>query len=136
MFPNWQDAFFQIGVRRQQEQQDLESEEASTLGFGLQNQPAPVVVLPGLDEAKQKVCQSLIQAEQFKATVAEPKGNSLSDDDFFHLMCHVDSNLVAKIKRGTFCRFRETLAKRHICKTWRQDGMGASWKQHIFGPCK
>ena len=73
---------------------------------------APVVVILGLDEAKQKVQDSIIEAEQFCATIAEPKGNDkLSDDDFFHIMSHVEPNLASKIGWGEFVDLEKLLPR-------------------------
>ena len=66
----------------------------------------------------------VIEAEQFRATVEPPAGNSFDlspcilnpevgagvgvgidkgeDDEYFHLACHVDSTLKAKIERGEY----------------------------------
>ena len=73
----------------------------------------------------------VIQAEHFKADIATPKGNDVSsfdlemlcsndnDDDFFHIMCHVDPNLKTKIERGEFTDLEKLLAKNG--ETWSED---------------
>ena len=38
-------------------------------------------------------------------------GSGISDDDFFHLMCHVDSTLVSKIEKGEFVDLEKLLPK-------------------------
>ena len=62
-----------------------------------------------------------MEAEQFRVTVSQPTGNDNhmdtlfrgltdylqkmahnEDDKFFHIMCHVDANLKAKIEKGEF----------------------------------
>ena len=73
--------------------------------------------------SRKKADELLIGAEQFKATVAQPKGNPhvfeqfvhdhdltkfiellLDNDDyqFFHLTCHVDDGLKQKIEKGHY----------------------------------
>ena len=74
-------------------------------------------------ELAQKI---IVEAEKFKADVAPPpKGmfddtsfdlkrllQSLdSDDDFFHITCHVDSNLKEKIEKGEFVELEKLLPK-------------------------
>ena len=73
---------------------------------------------------------SILQAEQFKAQVIAPKGNNFcninmeqlspevelltrndNDNDFFHITCHVDPGLKAKIERGEFIELEKLLAK-------------------------
>ena len=52
-----------------------------------------------LENAKEEAAQIILNAEQFKALINEPQvkpsltDNGLSDDDFFHVTCHVDTNL-------------------------------------------
>ena len=57
-----------------------------------------------------------LQAEQFKANIAAPKVNEFisiteSDDDFFHITCHVDSSLKEKIERGEYVDLERLLSK-------------------------
>ena len=79
-------------------------------------------------EAKDRADQTVIQAEQFKAAI-EPPGNNIgidsvnvpllpvqemekcTDDDFFHLTCHIDDNLRGKIKRGEFVELKKLLPR-------------------------
>ena len=63
--------------------------------------------------------RAIIQAEQFKANVAPPKGNDIiacpvqdNDDDFFHITCHVEPSLKEKIKKGGIRRSGETVTQR------------------------
>ena len=77
----------------------------------------------------------IIQAEQFKASIAPPKGKpsvndldsvekianylkSIADDDgdedFFHVSCHIDTNLRQKIERGDFVELKKLLPKNRI----------------------
>ena len=116
------------------------------------------VVIPEHDQAKEQSENAILQAEKFKAKIANPPGNIsdspntelgmvnfnnedrianvndiemgfrqqmnvssppqlvpaplpiggvggahwLSDDDFFHLICHIDQNLKEKIERGDY----------------------------------
>ena len=63
----------------------------------------------------------IIDAERFKASVQPPKGRSLNiqrlldnmddDDDFFHVTCHIDPSLKAKIERGEFVDLERLLPK-------------------------
>ena len=114
------------------------------------------MVIPGQDDARQKVDRTVIEAEKFKATIANPPGkdrddlvlrskvaelrlsqpvnendsndlpNSMdnygkiddvtverekSDDDFFHLTCHVDPTLISKIESGEFVDLERLLPK-------------------------
>ena len=60
----------------------------------------------------------VVQAEQFKASIAPPKGmdKSLSetDDNFFHITCHVDPSLKEKIEQGGFVELEKLLPKERI----------------------
>ena len=69
-----------------------------------------------MDMAKQMSDRMIIEAEQFKATVAPPKtGMEIDvdkiisqirsslvdvDDEFFHITCHIDPQLKEKIQKG------------------------------------
>ena len=71
----------------------------------------------------------ILDAERFKASVEKPKGKSgqincnfdldklkrlitqSEDDEFFHLTCHVDETLKAKIEKGTFVDLQKLLPK-------------------------
>ena len=49
-----------------------------------------------------------------QASFEQPRlriGNGLSDDDFFHITCHIDSNLKSKIERGEFVNLDKLLPK-------------------------
>ena len=79
--------------------------------------------IPGFEQARVHSENTIIEAEKFKAAIAEPEGNysndsccnhthltevrpqvgmGLSDDDFFHLTCHIDESLKEKIERGNY----------------------------------
>ena len=71
------------------------------------------------DRAAHKLAEKIVvQAEQFKASIAPPKGmdKSLSetDDDFFHITCHVDPSLKEKIEQGGFMELEKLLPKEQI----------------------
>ena len=64
-------------------------------------------------EAHSKAERAIIEVEQYKLTLAQPKGNTVfdnefcsvdlkDDDKFFHITCHFEPGLVAKILRGEF----------------------------------
>ena len=87
--------------------------------------------------AKEKAEQAIIEAEKYKAVLADPPGEKtklsdimtkhqtdkgvlenipdigtgLSDDDFFHLTCQVDPNLISKIEKGEFVDLDKLLPK-------------------------
>ena len=60
--------------------------------------------------------QIIIDAEQYKAHIEKPTGtlefgssNSLSDDDFFHLICHVEPSMRVKIEKGQYVDLEKLL---------------------------
>ena len=60
----------------------------------------------------------ILDAEKFWAAVDRPNGKDLVimpsctiDDEFFHLTCHVDPNLIPKIERGEFVDLEKLLPK-------------------------
>ena len=87
---------------------------------------------PEQDEARRHTQSALIEAEKFKATIAQVPGEQqnsvgfmndsvpmcipnigsrVSDDDFFHLMCHIDPSLFHKMKRGSMWIWRSYCQK-------------------------
>ena len=89
-----------------------------------------------LEEAKKIAGKNIIDAEQFRATVA-PKGmddlfqgdncsfehlvdqvkkriNDEQDDEFFHIMCHIDPVLKGKIEAGAFVELEKLLPKSRV----------------------
>ena len=93
-----------------------------------QNRTTSKVVVPRLQEAQKCSENAILQAEKFKATVADPPGKinldipirnilkvnepstqqvgmGVSDDDFFHLICHIDQSLKQRIEKGGLCGF-------------------------------
>ena len=101
---------------------DQHEEEAS-----LGPNRASEVVVPGQDQARECTERAIIEAEKYKAAIETPPGmsnfhtpveiggvnstNGLSDDDFFHLICHIDANLEQKIERGDFVDLDKLLVK-------------------------
>ena len=94
-----------------------------------------------LETAQEKADRAIIEAEKFRATV-EPPGNfsnkfltqvtqdkqtepmrildigsRVSDDDFFHLTCHIDPSLIHKIEKGEFVELEKLLPKDKFGKT-------------------
>ena len=61
------------------------------------------------DAARKRVEQTILGAEKFKATIGPPKGKS--DEDFFHLMTHVDTSLKEKIVNGEYVELQKLLPK-------------------------
>ena len=81
--------------------------------------------------AQRRTEQAILEAEKFKALVADPPGESslfpiqqgkfnnmtrvtqsgLSDDDFFHLTCHVDAAILTKIEKGDFVDLEKLVPK-------------------------
>ena len=56
--------------------------------------------------------RAVIEVERFKASVAPPKGMiDDNDDDFFHVTCHVDANIIQKIEKGEFVDLDKLLPK-------------------------
>ena len=91
-------------------------------------------------DAQSHAERSILEAEKFKATIADPGtslnfcqimheqqnnmqsvvnpgseipniGSGVSDDDFFHLTCHIDPNLIHKIEQGEFVELERLLPK-------------------------
>ena len=57
-----------------------------------------------------KLARKLIEeGEQFEANVEKPTGNEFSDDKFFHLLCHIDAVMMAKIQKGDFVELERLL---------------------------
>ena len=67
----------------------------------------------------------LLKAEKYIAQLVAPQGNGIvpiddkvrllrhldSDDDFFHVMCHIDQNIMTKIKNGEFIELEKLLPR-------------------------
>ena len=95
-----------------------------------------VMVDPQIARAQEFAANEVIQAEQYRAGIHKPQGRAnndisfnpnfvaangvnvsnlgvamLEDDEFFHLTCHVDNSLRAKIERGEFIELEKLLPK-------------------------
>ena len=75
-----------------------------------------------MDEAMKQAKKLIVEAEQFKAAIEAPSGKKLmsnapllgtaggmTDDDFFHIICHVDRKLREKIEKGEFVYLEKLL---------------------------
>ena len=71
------------------------------------------------DEAHSRADEILLSAEKFKANIEKPTSNNpqLTDDQFFHLLCHVDTNLVSKIEKGEYVDLERLLPNDRLGKT-------------------
>ena len=67
------------------------------------------------ESAKSVAEKLIVEAEQYKAAIERPPGTSdflsiekqVSDESFFHQICHVDAGLRQKNRNGTVCGFRK-----------------------------
>ena len=94
-------------------------------------------VVPRLEEAKDHNDKAILETEKFKATISNPGmgemlsfpsiGSGVSDDDFFHLTCHIDPNLIHKIEKGEFVELEKLLPKDKIGKTGEENRL--EWVQ-------
>ena len=77
-------------------------------------------------EAQAQMDRAVIEVEEFKASIAKPGtleqfvstqpqivdiGSGVSDDDFFHLTCHIEPSLIHKIEKGEFVELEKLLPK-------------------------
>ena len=117
-------------------------QEQHPADFGRDNNSRPDCSAANkLKEAQLRADKALLEAEKFKARV-EPPGNDfdqnmsirddmqilnigagVSDDDFFHLTCHIDPNLIHKIEKGEFVELEKLLPK---------DKLGRSGEENRF----
>ena len=61
----------------------------------------------------------MLEAEKFKASIEKSTGKvntEITDDQFFHLLCHIDEMLVSKIERGEFLDLEKLLSGDHLSK--------------------
>ena len=86
-------------------------------------------MVPGFDEARAKTDRTVLEAEKFRASIVTPNpgmlvqeveggphpipniGGGMSDDDFFHLTCHIDPSLFHKIEMAEFVELEKLLLK-------------------------
>ena len=114
-----------------------------------------------LEQAQARVDRAIVEAEKFRATIADPGNNSqflevnqynndcvgqipvnatvataaipnigagVSDDDFFHLTCHIDPSLIHKIEKGEFVELEKLLPKDKV--GWSSEESRLEWVQH------
>ena len=80
-----------------------------------------------LQEARDRAHKIILDAERFKALVEQPKGNDtqlislktsaesgITDDEFFHLTCHIDMTLKSKIEKGEFIELEKLLPRDRV----------------------
>ena len=97
-----------------------------------------------LEEARTHAERAIVEAEKFKATVEPPpQGNEkvfsslmnigcgVSDDDFFHLTCHIEPSLIHKIEKGEFVELEKLLPKDKIGRSAEENRL--EWVQHDGG---
>ena len=112
---------FVDSVRLEQRSEELQEKEW--------RKSSSVEEIPGLEEARSHGDKAVIEAEKFCAEVAAPNpgtdqipydsnintipniGVGVSDDDFFHLTCHIDPTLIHKIENGEFIELEKLLPK-------------------------
>ena len=59
-------------------------------------------------------------------------GKGVSDDDFFHLTCHVEPSLIHKIEKGEFVELEKLLPKDRLGQRSQEDNQ-LEWVQHEGG---
>ena len=75
-----------------------------------------------LEQARDKGDKTILEAEKFRAKVDIPGneipdisimniGSGVSDDDFFHLTCHIEPSFIHKIKKGEYVELEKLLPK-------------------------
>ena len=73
------------------------------------------------EQARESANEAILQAERYRAEIEQPQGRNLfqnppqgrvlSDDNFFHITCHVDSATKKKIENGEFIELEKLLPK-------------------------
>ena len=58
-------------------------------------------------------------------------GSGVSDDDFFHLTCHIEPSLIPKIEKGEFVELEKLLPKDKIGRSAEENHL--EWVQHDGG---
>ena len=75
-----------------------------------------------VQQARDRAQEMIVEAKQFKAAVNLPKGiidnpfykeggGIPDDDEFFHITCHIEPTLKAKIERGEYVELEKLLPK-------------------------
>ena len=72
--------------------------------LNLASQPQPSQDIPG-------VSANILVVEALQVCQNAVAPTALSDDDFFHLTCHIDSALWSKIERGEYVNLEKLLPK-------------------------
>ena len=88
---------------------------------------------PGMSKQFESECVDVVQSQlvenqmnvfdkgvdpQYKQTIQIPNiGAGVSDDDFFHLTCHIEPSLIHKIEKGEFIELEKLLPKDKFGKT-------------------
>ena len=82
------------------------------------------VAAASLESVQKKAERSILEAEKFRASVEAPGmdsninilniGSGVSDNDFFHLTCHIEPNLIHKIEKGEFVELEKLLPKEKL----------------------
>ena len=104
------------------EQQDLQEKERRKSSANQKD--------TGYKEAGSKTDRAVLEAEKFRASITAPNpgrceqsqivvntagipdiGAGVSDDDFFHLTCHIDPSLLLKIEKGEFIELEKLLPR-------------------------
>ena len=120
-------ANFVEAVRIEQHPEDMTTKEGHTLtrrptGAG----PSKLVTDDDLQQARICADNAVLEAEKFRTQVEQPGndnmnaifniGSGVSDDDFFHLTCHIEPNLIHKIEKGEFIELKKLLPKDKLGK--------------------
>ena len=80
----------------------------------------------------------ILEAEQFKANVEQPQGtydttntsvDKVTDDDFFHLVCHVDIATRNKIEKGEFVDLEKLLPHDKLKRPQAEGSTRLGWWQ-------
>ena len=94
---------------------------------GIPNKPQ--MPQPEFNKATSHADRMILEAEHFQAVIAAPpegtsdhlvlskqfgQGCGLSDDEFFHLTCHINKNTQEKIERGDFVDLEKLVPKDHF----------------------
>ena len=113
------------------------------------------------EEARAKADKSVLEAEKFRATIANPDtgtvqniitndqtdsnlmmstvsngtipniGSGVSDDDFCHLTCHIEPNLIHMIEKGQFVELEKLLPKEKLGRNGEENRL--EWVQRDGG---
>ena len=108
----------------------------------MESRRASEVAVPGFEQASQKNERTIVEAEKFKAMIVQLQeqgktdlvnfpniGSGVSDDDFFHLTCHIEPSLIHKIENGEFVELEKLLPKDKYAKNVGDDHR-LEWVQH------